>query len=227
MQILLAFLGGIIPVIIWLWFWLKEDRLHPEPKKCILMTFLIGMVTALTIIYFEKFIIENTVRYSLFSFFLLSSTEELAKFFAVYVLILRKNIYDEPVDALIYLITVALGFAGMENILYIFNVLDGNLSTQTLITMSNMRFVGATILHTASSGIIGLTLGLSFYRKKMVKVLYLLIGVILSIALHTGFNFFIMKGIDGGILKVFSFTWIVIILILLVTEKVKNIKFKK
>ena len=41
--IIFAFLGGLAPALIWLFFWLREDKKHPEPRKNILLTFLFGM----------------------------------------------------------------------------------------------------------------------------------------------------------------------------------------
>src|SRR3989344_3571414 len=40
---ILALLGGILPALLWLWFWLREDRLHPEPRRLIILSFLSGM----------------------------------------------------------------------------------------------------------------------------------------------------------------------------------------
>ena len=39
-----AFLGGLLPSLIWLYFLLKEDATHPEPKTLIALAFVAGMV---------------------------------------------------------------------------------------------------------------------------------------------------------------------------------------
>jgi len=226
MTILLAFAGGILPALIWLWFWLKEDSLHPEPKKYIFFTFVAGMLTALAIIPVEKYIINNTIHYSLFSLFLLSFTEEISKYIFAYGIILRKKITDEPVDAVIYMITVALGFAALENILYLWDSFNNGFFTKGII-MTNMRFIGSTVLHTASSGLIGMAIALSFYKKKIIKFTYLIIGIILSIGLHTYFNFFIINSNGKSILNVFVWIWVVVVLLLLLFEKIKRIKRNK
>ena len=41
---LFAFFGGLIPAIIWLFFWLREDEKHPEPNVYIIRTFIFGML---------------------------------------------------------------------------------------------------------------------------------------------------------------------------------------
>lgn len=237
MNILLPFLGGIIPPIIWLWFWLKEDAKNPEPKKYILITFLVGMFVVIPTIYIEKFVIENSIQYSFVYFILLSMTEEIFKFIGAYFTVLKRKVTDEPIDAVIYMVTVALGFAATENSLYLLNSLeqiidfykkiniDFNFWTllSESITNINMRFIGANVLHTTSSAIIGVSIAFSFYKKNL-KKLYLFIGLILSIALHTSFNFFIIKGNGESIFKIFIAIWIIAILLLLLLEKIKKIK---
>ena len=43
--LLYVFLGGLVPAILWLWFWLREDSAHPEPRGLIVITFIAGMVS--------------------------------------------------------------------------------------------------------------------------------------------------------------------------------------
>lgn len=223
MQITLAFLGGIIPAIIWVWFWLKEDKINPEPKRFIIFAFIAGMVTALIAILAEQVVVDNTIRYSFISLLLLASIEEIFKYLSAYIMALKRDFMNEPVDAVIYMLTVALGFAAMENTLYLWDVfVDNEIAFGIILT--NMRFIGATILHTASSGIIGVAIALSFYKKKAKKILYLTIGIILSIGLHTGFNSLIISSNGENIFKTFILIWIAIMFLLFFIEKIKQLK---
>ena len=43
--LLLALLGGILPALLWLWYWLKEDAARPEPRGLIMLAFVAGMIT--------------------------------------------------------------------------------------------------------------------------------------------------------------------------------------
>ena len=36
----IAFLAGLIPALFWLWFWLREDKAHPEPRALIATSFI-------------------------------------------------------------------------------------------------------------------------------------------------------------------------------------------
>ncbi|MBU1558117.1 PrsW family intramembrane metalloprotease [Patescibacteria group bacterium] len=220
---LLAFLTGLLPALVWLWFWLKQDAQNPEPKKRIFFTFVAGMLTALTVIVFQISIINYTVHYSAISLLLLASSEEILKYIFAYYIAIRKKVNDEPIDAVIYMITVALGFAAMENILYLWSIFNEGDFIKGII-VGNTRFMGATVLHTVSSGIVGVAIASSFYRNKSLKRTYLFIGLILSIALHTSFNLFIIKTSGGEIFNIFIYIWIAIMILLLLIEKIKKLK---
>src|SRR3989338_8740119 len=102
----LALLGGILPATFWLWFWLKEDRLHPEPRGLLIMSFLAGMLATALAFPIEKFIAGHPVGGTLMLLSLWSVVEETLKFAAIYLVALRTKYFDEPIDAVIYLVTI-------------------------------------------------------------------------------------------------------------------------
>ncbi|MBU4536452.1 PrsW family intramembrane metalloprotease [Patescibacteria group bacterium] len=222
--ILYAFLGGVLPTIFWLWFWLKEDKLHPEPKKYIAYSFIFGIISAMLVLPVEEAISNFIPGSGLLLIGALASAEEIFKYFGAYFSALTKKYMDEPIDAVIYLITVALGFAALENSLFLLSAIkSGSGNINHLMLVGNMRFIGATLLHTLCSGVIGLFIALSFFKRKILKKSFLLFGFILSIALHTFFNFFIIKS-GSGIFIVFLAIWVAIIILILFIEKVKHMR---
>lgn len=218
--IIIALIGGIMPALFWLWFWLREDKKKPEPKGLIALTFLGGFVAVLLALSAEKFVKEYVLVGASIMIILWSAIEEIFKYFASYLTSLRKHDMDEPVDGMVYLITTALGFAALENFLFLISE-NGVLES---IIAGNMRFMGATILHTLTSGIIGLFIGLSFYKSAITKKIYLLIGLILSIALHSIFNLLIINSGEENIFLVFGSVWFAAIVLILLFEKVKRIR---
>lgn len=220
--LLYALLGGVLPALLWLWFFLKEDKERPEPRGLIMLAFIAGMIAVPFALPFEKFVDAHFA--GMMVIVLWSLIEEMFKYGFAYFAVLRRKAMDEPIDAVIYMITVALGFAALENTLFLLNpIMDGNF-VNTIIN-GNFRFLGATLLHTLSSATIGIMIALSFYKRKTLKKIYIFFGLILAIVLHTLFNFFIMKGGGGGkILIVFFFVWIGIIILILLFEKIKKIK---
>jgi RsiW-degrading membrane proteinase PrsW (M82 family) len=219
-KVFISFLGGLIPVLIWLWFWEHEDK-HPQPKKLILYAFLGGMLAVVAALVLE----EKTATVSpdfITVLIVWVIIEELLKFGAAYLIVLSRAENKEPIDSMMYMIATALGFAALENALFIFRPVLMNSNLEALAT-GNMRFIGATLLHTMTSGIIGLSLSLSFYRSKRARFVYVTLGVITAIVLHAFFNLSIIVFNDSWPLIPFYGVWIVTILLLLAFEKVKSL----
>ncbi len=226
---LFALLGGVLPALLWLWFWLKEDKLHPEPRRLIILTFLGGMLVVALALPAERgvdFIFKSiglsTYIGGFFILFVWAAIEEIFKFLAAKNIALNKKEFDEPIDALIYLITAAVGFAAMENILFLVNVVD-NYGLEAGILTGNLRFAGATLLHVLSSSIVGAGIAFSFFHKECYKR-NLFWGLLFATLLHTAFNFFIIRSSGEDIFRVFLPLWSLIIVLLILFEKVKKIK---
>ncbi len=221
LPILAALAGGVLPCLAWLWFWRREDSTHPEPRRLIALAFLAGMVSVAIVIPLEKavalFLPNQTVIFSAWSVL-----EELIKFAAAALTVLYARSDNEPIDPVIYMVTVALGFAAAENTLFLLSPLAGESVLQTVMT-GNLRFVGATLLHVLSSAAIGVAMALSFYKPKRVKRYYVVWGVILASLLHGLFNFFILNTAEVQLLRTFGFVWIGLIALLAILEYVKRI----
>lgn len=223
----LALLGGILPATFWLWFWLKEDKLHPEPRGLLILSFLIGMLGTALAFPMENSVYEfarrifNAASGDYRVLFPWAVIEETLKFVGIYIVALRTKYFDEPIDAVIYLVTIALGFAALENAMFLFSPLaHGDLLTA--VTLSNFRFIGATLLHVAASGTVGVALAFTFYQKKAVRIVVALIALLLAFTLHTLFNFSIITSEGSLLYEVFVGLWIFIVGILLLCEKIKR-----
>jgi RsiW-degrading membrane proteinase PrsW (M82 family) len=239
--IIFALTGGLLPALVWLTFWLKEDSVHPEPKKLIFTTFIFGMLVvpcALAIqLFVNKFIFvgidvhtifANTAMISIPGVLMIlvwSLSEELGKYFAAYHGGLKKEDNDEAVDDMIYMISAALGFAALENALFIFGPLLAG-DSELAISTGNLRFIGATLLHIATASIIGAFRSFSHFKTNEIRKGYILSGLILAVGLHSAFNLFIIKNAEGTFVA-FSTVWIIIIIIILIFERVKRIYVEK
>lgn len=222
-----AFLGGLLPALLWLWFWLKEDARRPEPKLLIFAAFIAGALIIPIALFLEQ-ITQTFVPGGTPLIIVWATIEELLKYMGAFIVafgivcIDGSKCLDEPVDPAIYLITVALGFAAIENMLFLIGPLAGGDPLSGII-MGDLRFIGATVLHVVASATIGIAMGLSFYKNALVKRIYLLFGIFTAILLHTLFNLSIIKGEGENILIVFGSLWIAAIILLLLFEKVKKI----
>ncbi|MDP3958003.1 MAG: PrsW family glutamic-type intramembrane protease [bacterium] len=215
-----ALTGGILPALLWLWFWLKEDAARPEPRGLIFLTFLAGMGAVIVVLPVEKYF-YNLLKDGIVLIAVWATAEELVKFFAAYLTSLKTRFLDEPIDCVIYMITAALGFAALENTLFLISTIGKSGLVEGLATQ-NLRFVGASLLHVIASAAIGIAMALSFYRGWFLRKTALLGGIATAILLHTLFNFFIIK--DGGqnIFAVFGFVWVVAVIFILIFEKIKR-----
>jgi len=242
MTVLFAFLGGLVPALIWLWFFLREDSVHPEPKWLIIASFLAGMVAvlfALPVEMLAKCVASGiwplhpfAAPFSTFGFcrdlpgvepiFLWAAAEELLKYLVAVIVVLWRKAVDEPIDAMVYLITVALGFAALETGLFLLGPLGRGDITGGILT-GNLRFVGAALIHTLSSALVGFSIAIAFYRTYAVQFLSLCTGLMLAIVLHALFNHNIITSSADGAIFVFFSVWVGVIGLLLLFERAKRI----
>jgi RsiW-degrading membrane proteinase PrsW (M82 family) len=214
----IAFVSGLVPAFFWVWFWLREDKLKPEPFFLIAITFIAGMAVVPLALPLQKLAID---LYSGDNVMLVWVTvEELLKYGVALSIVFWNQEVDEPIDMVIYMIVIALGFAALENALFIFNPLVVGDYLNSALT-GGFRFLGATLLHVLASGTVGVFLALAYYKSKSTQLLYGTFGLFVAILLHYLFNIFIMDASGETILAVFLFVWIGIILLFLLFEKIK------
>ena len=230
LNVFFALTFGLLPALLWLWFWLKEDT-NPEPRRILILTFFGGMTMAIVALFAEQlaqFIVVGALgafsnpATMLVLLFVWAGIEEVAKYFAARRIALRLPCFDEPIDALIYLITAALGFAALENILFLLKVI-GTQGTLIGLVTSNLRFLGATLLHVVCSAVVGASIAFSFFHKEKLRR-NILGGLFLATILHAVFNFFIIKSGGVDLFKILIPLWLAIIVIFLVFEKIKGLK---
>lgn len=198
MNILFALILGLLPGLVWLVFFLREDE-HPEPKKMIAGAFVAGGIAAFFALGLEVLasdFLERTIimlprifeqNISMFAGFAI--IEEVIKFLLVFVFVRKSKYFDEPIDGMIYMITGALGFATVENVVISF---QNGMSDATGLIL--VRFVGATLLHALASGIIG-----HYWARGIVfraEAKFLAAGVLMASLFHTAFNMLVTKFSD-------------------------------
>lgn len=188
---------ALIPSTFWLLWYLRKDK-HPEPNAMILKVFIWGMLAAFPAIVVENGIIElidgipipQIAKLLILYFVGVALVEEALKFFVVKFRVLRTTHLDEPIDAMIYMIIAALGFAAIENILILTPLFEDAFAPTLGIVFS--RFIGATFLHVLASSIIGYYLALSLFKPEK-KIRLIIHGFILATFLHGFYNIFVIQ----------------------------------
>lgn len=218
----------VLPPLVWLIFYLREDC-HPEPKRLILIAFLAGIASAILAVYVEVFFIgprgifinSITLTGTPFLFFLLIALiEEYAKYLAVKYAILNRRDFDEPIDGMIYMITAALGFAAIENTLFILPLFHESILAGFELTAN--RFIGANLLHALSSGTVGFFLARAWFSPH--RHHFVAIGIFLATLLHTGFNYLILikDQVSQGVLYVIFLLILMAVMVLVDFERLKE-----
>jgi RsiW-degrading membrane proteinase PrsW (M82 family) len=221
--VLYALLTGFLPVFFWLWFWMRQDC-HPEPKTSLLIGFVAGCLAVIASFFLEKLASGNPFFPSStheFFMYITPTIEELAKFVFASIFVLHARANDERIDPMIYMITVALGFAALENTLFLLDpFIRGDIATGFI--TGNMRFIGATLIHTVSSATIGFGMAIAYCWSPWSKKIVTFIAIIVAIGLHGLFNFFIIK--SGGDGKIYSFiiVWGLAIVLMIAFQRIRQ-----
>ncbi len=132
-MLLLIIVTALLPVLILGWWIYRKDSLRPEPLRMLYKAFLYGVgSTFVTLLFTSPFVAMGLISTDIHTFggavstalFAAAIPEELAKFLMLWLFLRNNKYYDEYLDGIVYAACVGLGFAGAENILYLFQSED-------------------------------------------------------------------------------------------------------
>lgn len=195
LNFILVLVFAFLPSILWLVFFLKED-FHPEPRRLIIYTFCAGALISIPVLVlqmvFQKFI-AGPANALIFLIIGLAVIEEIFKFLSAYWSVRKEPAFDEPVDAMIYTIVAALGFATVENIFIMGDKMDLLSLNSVIVTVSTLgfRFIGATLLHSLASAFAGYYWALGRKINKLRSRIFL--GIAIASTIHFVFNYLIYR----------------------------------
>ena len=199
----------ILPSLLIVLFFVKSDR-FPEPTSQIIKIFMYGVFlcipafyinTALDEIYSNTNISEALIR----SFLSAAPVEEVLKFTVLYSLVYKMKDFNEPIDGIVYGVSVSLGFATLENIYYVY-VLSDYFGT-TSQGLAILRSFSAIPAH----GIFGATMGYFFMKYTFIKKENnLALCMIVPILLHGAYNYFASSIFIISLLIVIG-SWIILL----------------
>lgn len=224
-----SFLGGLLPAMIWLYFLLKEDSRCPEPRHMILIAVLAGALGVPLVLPLEHLAIVSLPAMDPapgpYVIAVWAAIEETAKYALAAFLVLWRRYVNESVDYVVYMITVALGFAAIENVLFLIQpIAEGHLAVG--IATENLRFVGSTLVHVICSSAVGFALAFSFKYKKPARIAFVSVGLVLAIALHAVFNFLIIMKDGSHTLTAFFIVWTGAVVFLALFEILKYLRYR-
>ncbi len=194
MNLILFALAPVFVIILYIYF---KDKYEKEPKKLLLISFLLGGIVSIiitTLIYAVfNVVLPLTNALSVFqqfiqAFFVVGFTEELSKYLIVLWYAQTKKEFNEPFDGIVYAVMVSMGFAATENIFY---VLESGASTALV------RAFTAIPAHATFGILMGYFMGKAKFSNNRVKLN--LIGLLLAILFHGSYDFFLFIDFIPGI----------------------------
>lgn len=181
------------PVFIIAFYIYFRDKYEKEPWSLLLKAGALGAVITLPIILFEKAIsaigsfLPPLGNAAWDAFMVAALCEEAFKYAALFLLIWKNKEFNEKFDGIVYATFVSLGFALVENILYVFN---------SGMTTGLVRAFTAVPAHALFGITMGFFFGLAkFYPKK--RKSYMIWAFALPFVLHGIYDFILMSGINA------------------------------
>jgi protease PrsW len=184
---------GLAPGLFWLWYFYNQDKYEPEPLSLIAKMFFLGIVAAVIAFLLENFLV-SFIAGILFVAVVVPSIEELLKFSMVTLFVYRDQEFDEPMDGIVYATATALGFATLENIVYVFDVS----SLSSLFITGSLRAILSVPAHALFAVFWGYSLGIAkFMPEGSRRSTVVILGLILAIGVHGIFNFMLEQEYTG------------------------------
>lgn len=188
MNILILALAPVMIIAAYIYF---RDKYEREPVRLLVFALLAGAMTVIPILFVESFLsglgtgLPHLGSAAWNAFVVAAFSEELFKYLALYLLIWKSPEFNEKFDGIVYATYVSLGFAGVENVLY---VLEGGLSAGL------SRALTAVPAH----AIFGITMGFyfgmaKFYEKERRSLKQK--ALFYPILLHGIYDFILFTGI--------------------------------
>ena len=185
-------LGPGLAICIYI-YW--RDKYDKEPLGLLIKSFIGGAFSAFLALFLSKKLAIifpsnslDIVDTALYSFVTVALSEEFAKLVFLLVIVYRKVYFDEPSDGITYSVMVAMGFATLENALYVFN-------QKTAVDSYNVaiaRMLTAVPAHASFGVLMGYFVGFAKFSK-FNAIPYLFIAWISAAIMHGLYDFFLIQ----------------------------------
>jgi RsiW-degrading membrane proteinase PrsW (M82 family) len=173
LELLLLALAPTLFIFLYIY---RKDCYEPEPLHLVAWVFFLGALSVIPAALVELLFPEGVVS----SAFIAPVVEEGLKFLVVFIAIYHHPEFDEPMDGIVYAMAAGLGFATIENILY---VLEGG------VAVGIIRAIASVPGHVVFSCIWGFALGTAKFRPGKERSGIILAGLFSAMLLHGIFNF--------------------------------------
>lgn len=219
-QTLLAL--SLAPVAALIFFFYVRDRYEPEPRKVVLKVLLFGVLAcipaAIGEALFEKAFPwmhkpDNLILLFIGVFISVALVEELCKFLIVMAGVYRSREFDEVYDGIVYCVSASLGFAALENVLYVFSCGAGVGILRALLSVPG---------HALDGVLMGYFVGLGKFAKKG-RVLLIFTGLFLATLAHAVYDFLLFSQVPLLMLSVIPFVGLLWLIAFMLVKKAQSL----
>ncbi|MFE7557331.1 glutamic-type intramembrane protease PrsW [Bacillus subtilis] len=174
--------AGIAPGIALLSYFYLKDQYDNEPVHMVLRSFFIGVVLVFPIMFIQYVLEKENVGGGSFFVSFLSSgfLEESLKWFILMISVYPHAHFDEHYDGIVYGASVSLGFATLENILYLIGHGVEHAFVRALLPVSCHALIGV---------IMGFYLGKARFSADKARVKWLTLSLVVPSLLHGSYDF--------------------------------------
>ena len=179
----------ILPSILIVLFFVKSDKFK-EPNKEIIKVFFLGILITIPAYFLNTYLSEiwyttNASEGLISSFLTAAPVEEGLKLSVLYFFVYKMKDFNEPIDGIVYGVTVSLGFATLENIYYVYLLAD--YFETTSMALAILRSFSAIPAH----AIFGVFMGYFFMKYAFIKKGdNLIFAFVIPFVLHGCYNLF-------------------------------------
>ena len=197
METSLLLLLAIVPALFWLWYFYSRDKYEPEPLSWIVLIYFFGIVITIPVAITQG-IIGLILPEILIAVLVAPVFEETAKYLVVRRTVYETREFNEPVDGIVYAAAAGLGFATLENIIYVFSALESSfsLALQTGIVRAFISVPG----HVLFSVMWGYALGRARFMPPGQRPAIISGGLVLAMAAHGLFNLLLYDALGFAVL---------------------------
>lgn len=190
-------LAAILPTFIVIFYIYRKDKHEKEPKRLIFLNFILGAIVSIiitSVLYYAfNIVLPLANRMSILqqfvkAFFVVALTEEFSKYVIVRYVAQNNKAFNEPFDGIVYALTVSMGFAATENILYVF---EGGYQ------IALIRAFTAVPAHATFGILMGYFMGKAKFSKH--KTILNLWGLLAAMLFHGAYDFFLFIDFVPGI----------------------------